>query len=261
VHTHITARIRTMLYAIAVLVGTLGVWMILATALTGFISEPMMATAVFDGIIFCLAVAARRFFRHRFRIDREISPSRGRDWFWLQVVVGLVLVFLAGEAVSIAIYDAFGSSGFDIVQHQHQSAGSGLVLVVSVLLAPMGEESLNRGVIYPLLRRELGIVTSLIITTVVFACLHGNIVQAVAVLPLSVLLVLVYERSQRLWPVIIGHAAFNAGSQVVPVGVIQALAIPVVAAVLVTAVIISLVGLYWSVRPVESRRAQTTGRL
>lgn len=260
-HTHTTTLIRKVFYTIVVLVGTLSVLLTLATALTGFISEPMMATGVLDGIIFCLAVAVRRFFRRRFRFDREISPSRGKDWFWLQAVVGLILAFLAGQVLSIAIYNAFGSSGFDIVQHQHQSAGSGLVLAVSVLLAPMSEEALNRGVIYPLLRRELGIVISLIITTAVFACLHGNIVQSVAVLPLSVLLVLVYERSQRLWPVIIGHAVFNAGSQVVPVGFIQALTIPVVVVVLVAAVTISLVGLYRSVRPVESLRAQTTGRL
>ena len=91
-----------------------------------------------------------------------------------------------------------------------------LVIALSLILAPVGEEALIRGFIYPILRRSFSALTTIIVTTAVFALLHGNLAQIVLTVPLGIILGYVYERTHRLNLCIGSHALFNLTAILTP---------------------------------------------
>lgn len=149
---------------------------------------------------------------------------QGRGWaFWAFVAVSLAFCWLVGQAASVWLYSLVGSPGFD--QHTAAKAGApvALMLLVVLVLAPMGEEMLMRGVAYTRLRRHLPPLAAALVTSAAFSILHLNLVQIVVTLPLGLLLAAVYEQTGRLAPVIGLHIVFNLLSVLVPVAAISAL--------------------------------------
>jgi membrane protease YdiL (CAAX protease family) len=83
-----------------------------------------------------------------------------------------------------------------------------LVLAV-VVMAPLAEEALFRGLLFGGLRRRVGPVLAALVSAAVFGAAHMN---GSLFLPLAVagfLLALVYERSRSLWPSTVAHATLN----------------------------------------------------
>lgn len=83
------------------------------------------------------------------------------------------------------------------------------ILALSLIFAPLAEEFLFRGYIYPILRTIASPWVSIVITTTLFATLHGNATQFALTIPLSIALGLVYERSKNIWFPVVMHAGFN----------------------------------------------------
>ncbi|MGH4000445.1 MAG: lysostaphin resistance A-like protein, partial [Pseudonocardiaceae bacterium] len=106
--------------------------------------------------------------------------------------------------------------------------GSSLPAVVGVtftlLVAPVAEEALMRGLMYPLLRRFVPPLPALVLVTLCFAGLHANVRQSIATIGLGLLLALVYEYTRRLSPVVALHAFFNVLALLVPIALLGRLA-------------------------------------
>ena len=90
--------------------------------------------------------------------------------------------------------------------------GAGLVALAltMVLLAPLGEETLCRGVLYRAVASRWGAASAVAASAVVFAALHGDPVHSAAVLPVGFYLGELRRRSGSLWPSLVAHAGNNA---------------------------------------------------
>jgi len=198
---------------------------LLASALTG---DAIAGSAIANMVAFLLAIGYRWY-----TTGALLTPApepRGRTFdFWVYATTALILFWIAGQAAAVWAYETWGSSGFDSVSAAKADSPVWLLLVASLVLAPVGEESLIRGIAYPELRRHWPPVASAFATALVFALLHGNLVQIVLTIPLGVLLALVFEACRRLWPIIVMHVLFNVASASVPKGVIESLATPLFA--------------------------------
>lgn len=86
------------------------------------------------------------------------------------------------------------------------------VMVMAVVVAPLAEEVIFRGYLYPVGKRYLGPFVSLGITSLLFAVLHGHAASIPALFALAVCLGLAYEKSGSLLVPMIMHAVFNAVS-------------------------------------------------
>ncbi len=82
--------------------------------------------------------------------------------------------------------------------------------IVTILLAPIAEESLFRGVLYPMIKQHGFPRAALWGTSVVFALIHFNVAIFVPLLLLALLLVWLYEKTDNLLAPIAAHATFNA---------------------------------------------------
>lgn len=90
------------------------------------------------------------------------------------------------------------------------------IVIMSLIIAPVGEEALMRGFIYPVLRRKLSVTSTIVITALLFALLHGNLVQTVLTIPLGIALGYLYERTHNLLACISMHMLFNATALLLP---------------------------------------------
>jgi len=82
--------------------------------------------------------------------------------------------------------------------------------VMAIILAPLTEETLFRGVLYPLVKQAGHPRLALWGLSLLFAAVHVNLVTFVPLLCLALMLTLLYERTGNLLASITAHATFNA---------------------------------------------------
>ena len=85
----------------------------------------------------------------------------------------------------------------------------GLLAFLGGVVAPLKEEMLFRGLIYPPLRQALGRGKGMLLTGLFFATLHFDIVRFLPLLIGGVVLAWLYERSASIWPAVIAHGTWN----------------------------------------------------
>lgn len=80
---------------------------------------------------------------------------------------------------------------------------------LTVILAPIIEEIVFRGVLFPALRRRLGVVAGIVVSSVFFTLVHLNPLQMISVLPLGIYLAIMYQRTGSIYPGMLLHASWN----------------------------------------------------
>jgi membrane protease YdiL (CAAX protease family) len=81
--------------------------------------------------------------------------------------------------------------------------------ILACVIAPLLEELVFRGSLYPLLKSHCGGKIALLITSALFACVHLYWVGFLPLMMIGILLTLVYERIGSIWAAVGFHAAFN----------------------------------------------------
>ena len=82
-------------------------------------------------------------------------------------------------------------------------------LLFAVLLAPVAEEILFRGILLPLLIRRAGATGGLLLTAIGFAALHGDLGTFMPLAAISIALSLAYARTGTILVPMTMHALFN----------------------------------------------------
>jgi len=95
------------------------------------------------------------------------------------------------------------------------SGGLGMVIVL-VVVAPLTEELLFRGLILRGFMQRYGTVAAVLLSTLLFALIHVNPYQFASAILGGVFLAWLFVRTRSLWPCIIAHALFNGHLIVLP---------------------------------------------
>ncbi|MFH7596051.1 type II CAAX endopeptidase family protein [Streptomyces racemochromogenes] len=239
-----TSRLLGIGWCALVPLAVVAVYLGLGTVAVSLVGEPIVATCVL-GLLVAILVGSVRIQRPQWLAHAPAPQPRVEVPRFGWTAVGCaVLAFLAGQSTALWIYATTGSTGFDTSTQTRHAAGLLTTLLLAMVAAPAGEEALFRGLVYPLLRKRVGILASTLVTAVVFGLLHGNAVQFASTLPLAVLLALIYEHTRVLWPCVLLHLGFNLAAALVPAQVLLPLANPVSAAFLYLAFAGCAVGLY-----------------
>lgn len=85
-----------------------------------------------------------------------------------------------------------------------------VALLGSVVLTPVAEELLFRGVLYQSLRKHMGIIMGTVSSAALFALLHLRPAVIPEFLVLGIMLAVAFERTRSLYPSMVMHAAYNA---------------------------------------------------
>jgi membrane protease YdiL (CAAX protease family) len=151
----------------------------------------------------------------------SIVQTLGLTWngkFTLARSIGLAII-LYGAAFLFTL--TFGGQGTALDRLVESSRAAALMIAfLAVATAPIVEESIYRGILYPALARVSGARIAVILVTVLFAVPHvpqywPNIAVILSITLLSVALTVLRARTGRLLPCIAVHFVFNGIQSVI----------------------------------------------
>lgn len=128
------------------------------------------------------------------------------------VVLGVAFNFFSECAVALI---PFPDSVIETYQEIYSYLGKGnivLEMIGVVIVTPIVEELVFRGIAYRSMRKRMGAALSVILSAVFFGLAHGNVLSFVYTTALGVLLAVSFEAHGSLFVPIIIHASFNAAS-------------------------------------------------
>jgi hypothetical protein len=136
------------------------------------------------------------------------------SWIWGAILTSFVFIPLMG-VIALLIQRVLGlpeqnpQLPFLAPENLTWVGALGMILLGG-LAVPFAEELFFRGVVYLWLRDRLGFWPALLISSMVFGILHGEVSVAGATFVMGLALGWFYEKSQSLWPSIIIHALNNS---------------------------------------------------
>jgi len=84
-----------------------------------------------------------------------------------------------------------------------------LYILTAIFVAPLYEEIMFRGIVFPFLAQHIGPVQSALFVSALFSLMHFHLPSLVPLFLLSAALCWIYWRTSSLWPGIGMHAIFN----------------------------------------------------
>lgn len=140
---------------------------------------------------------------------RRIDPFR-----YVGIILIVIIVSMGSTNIALWIKQSLGAPS--PIQNQMETTPLAAIIAASLIAAPLGEEALVRGFIYPTMRKHLSAPFTIALTACLFALLHGNLVQIVLTLPLGIVLGYLYEQTHDLRVCIGAHMLFNLMTVVLP---------------------------------------------
>lgn len=156
-----------------------------------------------------------------------VTTVGGRHSFWQAIrwkrhstfawwVVAGILLWATSSALTYYVAKVFGAKETAFEQLIESSPGARLAIVlIAVLGAPLVEEIVYRGVVYPALERAFGVAQAVIGVAALFALVHvpqywNNPGLIAGLAFLSIALTIVRARTGSLLPCFIIHLVFNS---------------------------------------------------
>jgi membrane protease YdiL (CAAX protease family) len=145
--------------------------------------------------------------------------KRWRSVFWIAPLSLVVMWSIFGGLIWAGYMEWMESLGVDtvqesvrVLQNSDDPAILGWMSFAALIAAPICEEVIFRGYCYPVVKKYTGAIASMVVTSLVFACAHGNLPSALPLFLLGMLLVYTYERTSSLWAPVAVHFLFNTAT-------------------------------------------------
>jgi membrane protease YdiL (CAAX protease family) len=143
------------------------------------------------------------------RNERAAAVGQGIVLAALFIPVGLGVKWLAALGLERCGVEVREQAAVEMLLSASTSGRIALGLA-AVLMAPLAEEFLFRGVLYPAIKQAGFPRVALWGTSALFAVIHFNLVTLLPLLLLALALTWLYERSNNLLAAIAAHTTFNA---------------------------------------------------
>ncbi|SEO15518.1 hypothetical protein SAMN04488134_104123 [Amphibacillus marinus] len=182
---------------------------IIETDLTHYLMMIQYA-ALLDAVAFGLALlifrSVRRFISNQFSMEPfkkittyvYIVATMGLTYISQHIIINLLSLEEEGSQVSL----------FGIDQMELTAMNISFLVVAFVLLAPITEEILFRGILFGFLNKKLGFLLGLISSSIIFGLLHPG--HRLSVTIMALLLTTAYFKTKSLWVTIAIHMIWNA---------------------------------------------------
>jgi membrane protease YdiL (CAAX protease family) len=152
---------------------------------------------------------------------------RWKQWYWVfcapVVVIGMWVLasLLEVSGYSQWILDLVGGDAkqdtVKLLAENKDPLTLGIMAVVACIGAPLAEEVVFRGYIYPAMKRFSNISVAVIFTGILFGAVHGNLAALLPLVVLGIILALAYELTGSLWAPIAIHFCFNAATTAIQI--------------------------------------------
>ncbi len=128
------------------------------------------------------------------------------------ILWGFVLVLITGIVIE-PVLNLFPESFLKLVNQMGMKGGWSILMLV--VLAPVMEEMLFRGILLEAVRSKYSSGRAIVVSALMFGVIHFIPQQVVNAFVIGLILGYIYVRTDSLWPVIIIHALNNAMAYVI----------------------------------------------
>jgi len=190
---------------------TLGISLTLTAA-----SSQLLQAAMVYVLTLGIAIAVPKFLLKRQTSLKAIGLQRMPYWKDIglafvavvpYILISTGLVLLATNYLPGFDADQVQDVGFSKTMNQ---SGLLVAFITLVILAPVAEEALFRGYLYGKMRKSTSAVVAILLTSLGFAVVHGQINVGIDVFALSIILCLLRELTGSIWAGILLHMIKNA---------------------------------------------------
>lgn len=157
-----------------------------------------------------LAMAWRKLQPASITSEEQVSPL----WYWV-VFSGCVIVTLLGvtQVLSRFLPQSEENSFTELLKSSRQVRIA--IAVLATFTAPLVEETVYRGILFSGLRKNLGLIATVLLVTVMFAGVHvlqylGAWVSVAGLTLLSLALTVIRARTKSILPCVLIHTLNNA---------------------------------------------------
>lgn len=148
---------------------------------------------------------------------------RWREWpnvIWMAplavMVMWVVLIGLSLSGYMVWMENWLGTESTQdavkILRESKDVTGVAMMAFSAVVVAPLAEELIFRGYLYPVAKRFAGPWVGAVFVSLVFAAGHGNVPLMLPLFLLAMIMTWAYERTGSLWSAIGIHFCFNAAT-------------------------------------------------
>lgn len=139
------------------------------------------------------------------------------------IVMWILLIFYKQSGLLDWLEQLTGESSMqDSVRLMRESKDDSLVLamaLIAAVMAPLVEETIFRGYLYPFAKHYAGQTVALIFTAIFFGAAHGNLPLMLPLTLLGGLMAYAYERTGSLWSSIAIHCCFNSATVLIQLAI------------------------------------------
>jgi len=174
-----------------------------------------------QGLFFHLPVVLLIFKEHRHILPRSLAPVRSvvtetaRSLryglvFYLAAMPWVLLANVLGTyALTRAGLESTPQYAVELVQAVQTPAAWFSILWIACISAPVAEELLFRGVLFPLCLRHSSIVRSILLMAMLFGAMHMNLFALAPLCVMAVFMAIAYLATGRIGVPVVMHILFN----------------------------------------------------
>lgn len=199
--------------------GVVGAYVFGSWSVTTWTSHTALGAMVTTNLVVIVVYAYWRIHRRFFsqHAYTEVLPSLPPRISTFGVLIALTCsVFVFAQVTAMYVYSLIGDHAFDTSMTQRTEAPMALIVFLTVVCAPLAEEIIFRGVVLQLFQRVGSSWCAIIVSTAIFAVVHGNLTQMIVASVVGLTCACVYTFTGRLTLCIAIHAIFNALTLCIP---------------------------------------------
>jgi membrane protease YdiL (CAAX protease family) len=152
---------------------------------------------------------ARDFFRFPAWAEVKKHARTGLSAYFVFVPILIVLLFASILGCQILGIEAQPHELVDILRREPSLGKLAYLGLLTMLIGPIMEEILFRGVVYSALRQRMGVATAAMGSALIFSIAHTNAAQTLPIFGMGMLLALLYEHTGGLLSSIVFHCLNN----------------------------------------------------
>lgn len=199
------------IYPVGMYYAAITIGIFLAQLLFGTSNESYMLCKIIGSLVALPIVYTE------YKADLKRIGAYGRKWpFSMSMLQNIIVVIVISICISVSLNNIISMSPLMTMSVEYENASNAfygstiwLELLGSALVTPLLEELLHRGVVYGRLRRMMNMWPAVILSALVFAILHFNIVQFTYAFFLGIVLALFVEKTGHIYPAVLGHVIAN----------------------------------------------------
>lgn len=174
-----------------------------------------LLSVVAYGLTLWIVVWLPKKLLHRQTTKRELGISRLPSWMDLALGPAAFLPYLLFSGLLLTIVKTL-LPGANLTEQQQLGFSTNIfgtelavAFVLFVVIAPILEETLFRGYLYAKLRHHVGLIVSMVLVSLCFGVLHGQLNVGIDTFALSMVLCLLREYTGGIWAGVVLHALKN----------------------------------------------------